>query len=110
MIFWVGFYLTGRTQRVRLGNNLSETIYCYFGVTQGSHIGPLFLIADINDVLDSFEIFAHSLAFFSYPPFFQCPASFFQHVVSVFQSLVSLFEILFGQSFLQVVWRVYLSS
>jgi hypothetical protein len=76
MIFWVGFYLIGRTQRVRLGNNLSETIYCYFGVTQGSHIGPLFLIADINDVLDSFEIFAHSLAFFSYSPFFQRPASF----------------------------------
>jgi hypothetical protein len=55
MIFWMGSYLTGRTQGVRVGNYLSETIYCHSGVPQGSHLGPLFLIADINDVLDIFE-------------------------------------------------------
>jgi hypothetical protein len=43
MIFWMGSYLTGRTQHVRVGENLSEMIYC--------HLGPLFFIADINDVL-----------------------------------------------------------
>jgi hypothetical protein len=32
MIFWMGSYLTGRTQRVRIGDYLSETIYCHSGV------------------------------------------------------------------------------
>jgi hypothetical protein len=27
MIFWMGSYLTGRTQRIRVGDYLSETIY-----------------------------------------------------------------------------------
>jgi hypothetical protein len=56
MIFWMGSYLTGRTQRVRVGHYLFETIYCQSGVAQGSHLGPLFFIADINDVLVIFEI------------------------------------------------------
>jgi hypothetical protein len=40
MIFWMGSYLTGRTQRARVGDYLSETIYCHSGVPQGSD--PLF--------------------------------------------------------------------
>jgi hypothetical protein len=32
MIFWMGYYLTGRTQRVRVGDCLSETICCHSGV------------------------------------------------------------------------------
>jgi hypothetical protein len=55
MIFWMGSYLTGRTQRVRVGDYLSETIYYHSGVPQGSHLGPLFFIADISDVLGLFE-------------------------------------------------------
>jgi hypothetical protein len=55
MIFWMSSYVTGRTLRVRAGDYLSETIYCHSGVPQGSHLGPLFYIADINDVLDIFE-------------------------------------------------------
>jgi hypothetical protein len=55
MIFWMGSYSTGRTQRFRVGNYLSDTIYCHSGVPQGSHLGPFFFIADINDVLDIFE-------------------------------------------------------
>jgi hypothetical protein len=52
----MGSYLTGRTQRVRVGDYLSETIYCrHSGVPKGSHLGLLFFIADINDVLDIFE-------------------------------------------------------
>jgi hypothetical protein len=51
----MGFYLIGRTQRVWVGNYLSETIYCNSGVPQGSHLGALFFIADIYDVLDIFE-------------------------------------------------------
>jgi hypothetical protein len=55
MILWMGSYLTGRTQRARVGDYLSETIYCHSGVPQGRHLVPLFFIADINDVLDIFE-------------------------------------------------------
>jgi hypothetical protein len=47
--------LTGRTQCVWVGDFFSETIYCHSGVPQGSHLGPLFFIADINDVLGIFE-------------------------------------------------------
>jgi hypothetical protein len=28
---------------------------CHSGVSQGSHLGPLFVVAGINDVLDIFE-------------------------------------------------------
>jgi hypothetical protein len=45
IIFWMGSYLTGPTQRVRVGDYLSETICCHSGV------------ADINDVLENFENF-----------------------------------------------------
>jgi hypothetical protein len=55
MVFWMGSYLTGRTQRVRVGDYLSETIYCHSGVAQGSLCFGPFFIADINDVLDIFE-------------------------------------------------------
>jgi hypothetical protein len=55
MIFWMGSYLTIRTQRVRIGDYLSETIYCHSGVPQSSHLGPLFFKADINEVLGIFE-------------------------------------------------------
>jgi hypothetical protein len=51
----MGSYLTGRTQRVLVGDYLSETIYCHSGVPQVSHLGPLFFIADINETLDIFD-------------------------------------------------------
>jgi hypothetical protein len=44
MIFCMSSNLTGRTQRVRVGDYLSETIYCHSGVPQGSHFGSLFFI------------------------------------------------------------------
>jgi hypothetical protein len=53
MFFWMASFLTGRTQRV--GDYLSETIYLNSSVPQSSHLGPLFFIADNNDLLDIFE-------------------------------------------------------
>jgi hypothetical protein len=51
----LGSYLTGRTQRVKLEEYLSESIQCHSWVPQGSHLGPIFFILDINGALDIFE-------------------------------------------------------
>jgi Reverse transcriptase (RNA-dependent DNA polymerase) len=39
---WMNSYATGRFQRVKLEDYLSDVIYCHSGVPQGSHLGPLF--------------------------------------------------------------------
>jgi hypothetical protein len=44
--------LTGRVQRAKLDDFLSETVYCHSGVRQASHLGPLFFI---DKVLRIFE-------------------------------------------------------
>jgi hypothetical protein len=51
----MGSNLTGRTQRVKLEDYLSESIQCHSGVSQGSHLEPIFFILDINGALDIFE-------------------------------------------------------
>jgi hypothetical protein len=56
MLGWTGSYLTGRIQRVKLDDYLSELVYFHSGVPQSSHLGPLFLIDDVDEVL---RIFAH---------------------------------------------------
>jgi hypothetical protein len=50
-------YLIGQPQRVKLGDYLSEAIQCHSGGPQGSHLGPLFFILDINinKALDLFQ-------------------------------------------------------
>jgi hypothetical protein len=48
--------VTGRTQRVRLDDFLSDVIYCHSGVPQGRNLGPLFFINNVDEV---FQIFQH---------------------------------------------------
>jgi hypothetical protein len=55
LLCWMGSYLTGQTQRVKLEDYLSESIQCHSGVPQERHLGPIFFILDINGALDLFE-------------------------------------------------------
>jgi hypothetical protein len=56
MLAWFWYYLIGHTQRVRLEAILSDVIYCHFSVPQGSNLGPLFFIYNVDEV---FRIFQH---------------------------------------------------
>jgi hypothetical protein len=54
LLCWMGSYLTGRTQRVKLEDYSCESIQCHSGVPHGSQLGPIFFILDINRALDLF--------------------------------------------------------
>ena len=50
---WLKSFLSGRTQRVRVGDCLSDSLVVDFGVAQGSVLGPLLFnlyCSSINDV------------------------------------------------------------
>jgi hypothetical protein len=51
----MGSHLTGRTHHFKLEDYLSESIQSHSGVPQGSHLGPIIFILDINEALDFFE-------------------------------------------------------
>jgi hypothetical protein len=55
LLCWMGSYLPGWTQRIKLENYLFESIQCHTGVLQGSHLGPIYFILLINGALDIFE-------------------------------------------------------
>jgi hypothetical protein len=50
VVAWIREFLLGRTQRVRVGGQLSEEVIVTSGVTQGSVLGPLLFLAYINNI------------------------------------------------------------
>ena len=53
---WLKSFLTGRLQRVKIGNSLSESLVVSFGVAQGSILGPLLFnlyCSSVNEVFES---------------------------------------------------------
>ena len=50
VVVWIREFLLGRTQRVRVGGELSEEIKVKSGIPQGSVLSPLLFLAYVNEI------------------------------------------------------------
>ena len=50
VVVWVREFLVGRTQRVRVGGQLSKEVEVTSRVPQGSVLGPLLFLVYVNDI------------------------------------------------------------
>jgi hypothetical protein len=50
VVAWIREFLTGRTQRVRVGRQMSDEDRVTSGLPQDSVLGPLMFIAYVNDI------------------------------------------------------------
>lgn len=69
LLSWIGSYITGRSQVVKIRGNCSRTASIASGVPQGSHLGPLLFSLFVNDVSEAinhskFLVFADDIKIF----------------------------------------------
>jgi len=50
VVAWAREFLLDRTQRVRIGGQLSEEVRVTSGIPHGSVLGPLLILAYVNDI------------------------------------------------------------
>ena len=55
VVVWIREFLLGRTQRVRVGGQISEEVRVISGVPQGSVLGPLLFLTYVNDIWRNME-------------------------------------------------------
>lgn len=69
LLRWIISYLSKRSQLVALKGDYSSPVFVTSGVPQGSHLGPLFFIAFINDIVNNLScptlLYADDLKIFS---------------------------------------------
>ena len=71
LLSWISYFLSNRTQRVRVGSSLSYPCTITSGIPQGSVIGPLLFnlfINDISDIIDptsTIKIFADDVKIYT---------------------------------------------
>ena len=71
---WVSSYLINRSQLVTLQGYLSTPITVTSGIPQGSHLGPLFFVVFINDLVETLS----------------CPALLYADDLKVYKSIETL--------------------
>jgi hypothetical protein len=55
LVVWVGKFLVGRTQRVRIGGQLSKEVKVSSSMPQGSVLGPLLFVVYVNDIWSNID-------------------------------------------------------